>query len=412
MRALEILNYLAAITDEGDLTELGSMMAEFPLDPQLSKMVIASCEYSCSNEILSTCAMLTGIFWGCNVFRWNFLMVCFSLEKCGFWLEKVVFRWKMNFKKWFFVRTFLFLIGKECFFVRIFWLEKSGFSLESLVQKFLVTTLWFFVGSRNWVPTKHHFTRVEFQGKRMHSFLTAIFCLWKSPISVPQVFVRPAETRRAADESKVLFLTFRIDTSHGSFGTLFWDYRFRNVFNLSGLCEIRDLWEFDKDLNDGKHSEIDSLKMKYQNFIILDSICAYGWWPLDLVECLPCLQTESRLAPVVLRKFHQLSLSLRVSFLQILQKKITQTSSSADTMRQQLSRIMDRFALPRRSCDFTSKEYYVNIRKALIAGFFMQTAHKVYLIVSTVFNRNFRRKAVTISRSKMPMWYSSTRPLA
>lgn len=62
MRALEILNYLAAITDEGDLTELGSMMAEFPLDPQLSKMVIASCEYSCSNEILSTCAMLTGIY--------------------------------------------------------------------------------------------------------------------------------------------------------------------------------------------------------------------------------------------------------------------------------------------------------------------------------------------------------------
>ena len=50
---------------------------------------------------------------------------------------------------------------------------------------------------------------------------------------------------------------------------------------------------------------------------------------------------------------------------------------SADTVRQQLSRIMDRFALPRRSCDFTSKEYYVNIRKALIAGFFMQVAHKV-----------------------------------
>ena len=62
MRSLEILNYLAAITDEGDLTELGSMMAEFPLDPQLSKMVIASCEYSCSNEILSTTAMLTGEF--------------------------------------------------------------------------------------------------------------------------------------------------------------------------------------------------------------------------------------------------------------------------------------------------------------------------------------------------------------
>ena len=59
MRALELLNYLAAIDDEGDLTELGSMMAEFPLDPQLAKMVIASCAYSCSNEILSLTAMLS-----------------------------------------------------------------------------------------------------------------------------------------------------------------------------------------------------------------------------------------------------------------------------------------------------------------------------------------------------------------
>ena len=40
MRALELLNYLAAIDDDGELTELGSMMAEFPLDPQLAKMVI------------------------------------------------------------------------------------------------------------------------------------------------------------------------------------------------------------------------------------------------------------------------------------------------------------------------------------------------------------------------------------
>ena len=31
MRALEMLNYLAALNDDGDLTELGSMMAEFPL---------------------------------------------------------------------------------------------------------------------------------------------------------------------------------------------------------------------------------------------------------------------------------------------------------------------------------------------------------------------------------------------
>lgn len=60
MRALEVLNYLAAIDDDGELTELGSMMAEFPLDPQMAKMVIASCDFSCSNEILSITSMLSG----------------------------------------------------------------------------------------------------------------------------------------------------------------------------------------------------------------------------------------------------------------------------------------------------------------------------------------------------------------
>jgi len=59
MRALELLNYLGAIDDEGDLTELGSMMAELPLDPQLAKVLIASNDYSCSNEILSLTAMLS-----------------------------------------------------------------------------------------------------------------------------------------------------------------------------------------------------------------------------------------------------------------------------------------------------------------------------------------------------------------
>lgn len=48
---------------------------------------------------------------------------------------------------------------------------------------------------------------------------------------------------------------------------------------------------------------------------------------------------------------------------------------SADNVRQQLSRIMDRFNLKRTSTEFTSKDYYVNIRKALITGFFMQVAH-------------------------------------
>ena len=48
---------------------------------------------------------------------------------------------------------------------------------------------------------------------------------------------------------------------------------------------------------------------------------------------------------------------------------------SADSVRDQLVRIMDRFNLARRSTDFNSKDYYINIRKALVAGFFMQVLY-------------------------------------
>ncbi|KAI6008788.1 P-loop containing nucleoside triphosphate hydrolase protein [Pisolithus orientalis] len=59
MRALELLNYLAALDDDGNLTALGTLMAEFPLDPQLSRMLIVSPEFKCSNEILTITAMLS-----------------------------------------------------------------------------------------------------------------------------------------------------------------------------------------------------------------------------------------------------------------------------------------------------------------------------------------------------------------
>ena len=36
MRALELLNYLSALDDDGNFTALGGLMAEFPLDPQVS----------------------------------------------------------------------------------------------------------------------------------------------------------------------------------------------------------------------------------------------------------------------------------------------------------------------------------------------------------------------------------------
>ncbi|KAL3096472.1 hypothetical protein niasHT_029831 [Heterodera trifolii] len=60
LRALELLNYLSAIDDNGEITKDGSKMAEFPLDdPQLAKMLVVSPELGCSNEILSIVAMLS-----------------------------------------------------------------------------------------------------------------------------------------------------------------------------------------------------------------------------------------------------------------------------------------------------------------------------------------------------------------
>ena len=59
MRALEELNYLACLDDEGELTTLGSMASEFPLDPALAVMLISSPEFYCSNEILSITALLS-----------------------------------------------------------------------------------------------------------------------------------------------------------------------------------------------------------------------------------------------------------------------------------------------------------------------------------------------------------------
>lgn len=167
MRALELLNYLAALDDSGDLTELGSMMAEFPLDPQLAKMVIASCDFNCSNETLSITAML----------------------------------------------------------------------------------------------------------------------------SVPQCFVRPTEARKAADEAKMRFA--HIDGDH---------LTLLNVYHAFKQNHEDPQWCYD-------------------NFINYRSL------------------------------------------------------KSADNVRQQLARIMDRFNLRRSSTDFTSRDYYLNIRKALVSGFFMQIAH-------------------------------------
>uniref|UniRef100_A0A1I7XZB9 RNA helicase n=1 Tax=Steinernema glaseri TaxID=37863 RepID=A0A1I7XZB9_9BILA len=167
MRALELLNYLGAIDDDGELTDLGSLMAELPLDPQLAKMLIASTELNCSNEVLSITAML----------------------------------------------------------------------------------------------------------------------------SVPQCFVRPNELRKQADEAKNRFA--HIDGDH---------LTLLNVYHAFKQNHDNPQWCYD-------------------NFINYRSL------------------------------------------------------KNADDVRTQLARIMDKFNLKRVSTDFKSKDYYLNIRKALVAGFFMQVAH-------------------------------------
>lgn len=60
MQALEDLDYLAALDNDGNLSEFGIIMSEFPLDPQLSKSLLASCEFECVDEMLTIAAMVTG----------------------------------------------------------------------------------------------------------------------------------------------------------------------------------------------------------------------------------------------------------------------------------------------------------------------------------------------------------------
>lgn len=57
--ALESLHSLSALDNEGLLTRLGRRMAEFPLEPNLSKMLIMSVHLQCSDEILTIVSMLS-----------------------------------------------------------------------------------------------------------------------------------------------------------------------------------------------------------------------------------------------------------------------------------------------------------------------------------------------------------------
>ena len=57
--ALEQLYALGALNHLGELTKLGTKMAEFPVDPMLSKMILAAEKYKCVEQILTIAAMLS-----------------------------------------------------------------------------------------------------------------------------------------------------------------------------------------------------------------------------------------------------------------------------------------------------------------------------------------------------------------
>ena len=131
-------------------------------------------------------------------------------------------------------------------------------------------------------------------------------------IAVPQVFMRPLEAKKAADEAKMRFA--HIDGDH---------LTLLNVYHA-----------FKQNMDDNQVIKL------WSNLQLL-SIC-------NIKLCF------------------SLSQWCYENFVNYRSMK------SADNVRQQLSRIMDRFNLKRTSTEFTSKDYYVNIRKALISGYFMQ----------------------------------------
>jgi ATP-dependent RNA helicase DHX8/PRP22 len=61
LTALEELYALSALDDEGLLTRLGRKMADFPMDPSLAKVLIASVDMGCSDEVLTIVAMISAV---------------------------------------------------------------------------------------------------------------------------------------------------------------------------------------------------------------------------------------------------------------------------------------------------------------------------------------------------------------
>lgn len=61
MQSLEELHYLAALDIDGNLSEIGIIISELPLDAQMAKALLASCEFDCVNEVVTIAALLSGM---------------------------------------------------------------------------------------------------------------------------------------------------------------------------------------------------------------------------------------------------------------------------------------------------------------------------------------------------------------
>ena len=137
---------------------------------------------------------------------------------------------------------------------------------------------------------------------------------------VPQVFLRPNEAKKAADESKMKFA--HIDGDHLTLLNVYHAYKQSKlplpILTLCFLGLSQSYHKAFKFLVSSLPTDHEDTQWCYDNFIQHRSL------------------------------------------------------KSADNVREQLTRIMDRFNLARRSTDFNSRDYYLNIRKALVAGFFMQ----------------------------------------
>jgi ATP-dependent RNA helicase DHX8/PRP22 len=59
LAAFKALSSLSALDEKDSLTHLGHKMAELPMEPQLAKMLIASVEFNCTDQILTIVAMLS-----------------------------------------------------------------------------------------------------------------------------------------------------------------------------------------------------------------------------------------------------------------------------------------------------------------------------------------------------------------